>query len=152
MALTLKSPAFEDGERIPGEHARDGANLSPPLAWKGAPEGTKSFVLVVEDPDAPHGTFRHWAVYDLSPNKTELEKGAGRKGGDLKQGANDFGNPGYDGPQPPKGDGPHRYVFRLAALDIEHLNIAPQQRADAIWQAAQGSLLDQAQLVGTYER
>lgn len=152
MALTLKSPAFADGERIPDEHARDGANLSPPLEWEGAPEGTKSFVLVVEDPDAPQGTFRHWAVYDLAPNKTGLEEGAGRKGGALKQGANDFGNPSYDGPQPPKGHGPHRYLFRLAALDIGHLNVGPQQRAEAIWQAAQGSLVDQAQLVGTYER
>src|SRR5687767_654107 len=101
MALTLRSPAFEDGARIPERYARDHGNVSPPLEWRGAPEGTKSFVLLVEDPDAPRGTFRHWAAYDVPPDRTRLEEGAGRRGSDLQHGANDFGNPSYDGPQPP---------------------------------------------------
>lgn len=152
MAFMLKSSAFSDGERIPEEFARDGSNLSPPLEWSGAPEGTKSFLLVVEDPDAPRGMFRHWAVYDIPPGRQRLEEGAGRRGADLKQGANDFGNPTYDGPQPPEGHGTHRYRFRLAALDTDHLDIAPRERAEAIWEAAQANILDEAELVGTYER
>src|SRR5687768_17037562 len=115
MSLVLRSPAFADGERNPDRHARQHDNLSPPLEWVGAPEGTRSFALVVEDPDAPRGTFRHWAAFDISPGRTRLEEGAGRRGGDLKQGANDFGDTGYDGPQPPEGHGPHHYHFRLAA-------------------------------------
>lgn len=152
MTLSLKSPAFADGERIPDEFARDGPNLSPPLEWSGAPEDTKSFLLVVEDPDAPKGMFRHWAVYDIPPERRRLHEGAGRRGADLRQGANDFGNPSYDGPQPPEGHGTHHYHFRLAALDTDHLDVGPRQRAEAIWEAAQPKIIEQAELVGTYER
>lgn len=76
MPLTLRSPAFADGERIPDRFARTGDNLSPPLDWQDAPEGTRSFLLIVEDPDAPGGTFRHWAVFDLPADRTGLEEGA----------------------------------------------------------------------------
>lgn len=151
MSLTLRSPAFKDGERIPDRHARAHGNFSPPLDWTGIPEVTRSFVLLVEDPDAPRGTFRHWAVHDISPGRTHLDEGAGQRGGDLKQGANDFGNASYDGPQPPEGDGPHHYHFRLAALDVDHLDIGPQQRAEAIWEAAQPHILEETELVGIYE-
>lgn len=152
MALTLRSPAFEDGARIPEKYARDHGNVSPPLEWRGAPEGTKSFVLVVEDPDAPRGTFRHWAAYDLPPDRTQLKEGAGRRGSDLKHGANDFGNANYDGPQPPEGHGTHHYHFRIAALDIDHLGAGPAQRAAEVWATAQAHMLDQAEIVGTYDR
>lgn len=152
MAFMLKSPAFSDGERIPDKFARDGQNLSPPLEWSGVPEGTKSLLLVVEDPDAPRGMFRHWAVYDISPEKKRLGEGAGRRDSDLKQGANDFGNPTYDGPQPPQGHGTHHYHFRLAALDTHHLSVGPKQRAEEVWNAARANIIDQAELVGTYER
>lgn len=152
MTLVLHSPALKDGERIPDRNAREHGNLSPPLEWSGEPEGTRSFVLLVEDPDAPRGIFRHWAVHDLSPDLTRLDEGAGRRGSALKQGANDFGDAGYDGPQPPEGHGPHHYHFRLAALDVEHLVIGPQQRAESIWAAAVPHILDEAELVGVYER
>lgn len=152
MTLVLRSPAFADGEHIPDRYAHSHGNLSPPLEWLGAPEDTRSFALIVEDPDAPRGTFRHWAAYDIPPDRTRLEEGAGRRGGELRQGANDFGDVGYDGPEPPKGHGPHHYQFRLAALDIDHLNIEPRQTAKAIWEAARPHVLAQAELVGVYER
>ena len=152
MPLKLRSPAFASGEPMPDRYARPHGNISPPLDWDGAPPGTKSFALIVEDPDAPRGTFRHWAAFDISPDRTRLEEGAGSQSGDLRQGANDFGGAGYDGPQPPEGHGPHHYHFRLAALDVEHLDVRPQQRAEAIWQAARPHVLDEAELVGIYER
>ena len=152
MTLTLRSPAFGNDERIPDRYARGPDNLSPPLEWSGAPEGTRSFALVVEDPDAPRGTFRHWAVHGLEPDRTRLDEGAGQRDSDLAQGANDFGNSNYDGPEPPEGDAPHHYHFRLAALDTDHLEVGPRQRAEAVWEAAQGLILEVAELVGTYQR
>ena len=152
MTLTLKSPAFREEEKIPDRYARGHGNVSPPLEWSGAPEGTRSFALLVEDPDAPRGLFRHWAVHDIPPDQTRLEEGEGRADSDLRQGANDFGNTGYDGPQPPEGDGPHHYHIRLAALDTDHLDVGPRQRAEAVWDAAQGHILEETELVGTYEQ
>lgn len=152
MTLTINSPAFSEGERIPDRFARDGANLSPPLKWVGAPEDTKSFALIVEDPDAPRGMFRHWAVYDIAADKAGLDEGAGRRSAALHQGANDFGNSGYDGPQPPRGHGLHHYHFHLAALDVDHLNVEPRDRADAVWAAARPHILAEAELVGVFER
>src|SRR5690606_5678044 len=117
MAFTLESPAFENGQTIPEAYVREGGNLSPPLRWSGAPAGTRSFLLVVEDPDAPRGVFRHWAVYDIVAERTELPEGtAGPER--FRQGVNDFGNDRYDGPRPPKGHGIHHYHFRLSALDV----------------------------------
>lgn len=151
MTLTLKSPAFADGERIPEEYARDGQNISPPLEWDGEPRDTKSFALICEDPDAPRGMFRHWTAYDIPAEKHRLEEGAGRQGA-LHQGANDFGNPRYDGPQPPEGHGTHHYHFRIAALDTDHLTVGPRQRAEEIWATVRPHILEEAEIVGTYER
>lgn len=152
MALKLNSPAFADGERIPRRFVRDGANLSPPLEWSGLPEGTRSLALIVEDPDAPRGMFRHWAAYDIPPDKAGLDEGEGRRSADLHQGANDFGNAAYDGPQPPSGHGPHHYHFKLAALDVDHLDVGPRQRAEAVWAAAEPHVIAEAELVGLFER
>ncbi len=152
MALTLRSPAFGNDERIPDRHARGSDNLSPALEWSDAPEGTRSFVLVVEDPDAPRGMFRHWAVHDIEPDRTRLAEGAGARDSGLKQGANDFGETGYDGPQPPAGDAPHHYHFRLAALDTDHLDVGPRQRAEAVWEAAQDHIIEETELVGIYQQ
>lgn len=152
MAFTLTSPTFEADTPIPDRFARDGSNLSPPLEWSGAPSGTRSYALLVEDPDAPRGLFRHWAAYDISSDKAGLEEGDGRHDSDLRQGANDFGNVGYDGPQPPRGHGLHHYRFRLAALDVDRLNVGPRDRAEAIWAAAQPHILAEAELTGTFER
>jgi Raf kinase inhibitor-like YbhB/YbcL family protein len=108
MPLSLTSPAFPSGGRIPVKYTRDGQNVSPPSAWRDAPQQTRSFVVIVEDPDAPSGTFRHWAIYNIGPGETGLREGGSKaKPGTVAQGVNDFGNPHYDGPQPPKGRGPH---------------------------------------------
>ena len=108
MAFELTSEAFEDGGTIPVRYTCDGENVSPPLAWSGAPEGTKSFALFVEDPDAPRGTFDHWIVYDIPADAEGLPEDAGASprleapGGPL-QGKNDFGDVGWGGPCPPRG-------------------------------------------------
>ncbi|MDZ5699613.1 YbhB/YbcL family Raf kinase inhibitor-like protein [Chelativorans sp. M5D2P16] len=153
MAFTLESPAFSDGGRIPDKYARDGQNVSPPLVWKDAPAGTRSFVLVVEDPDAPSGLFRHWGVYDIAAERDRLPEGttAGAKTESLGHGVNDFGNPHYDGPQPPKGHGVHHYHFRLAALDTETLHCDGKAKVGDMLEEARPHIIAEAELVGTYE-
>ncbi|MYZ48404.1 YbhB/YbcL family Raf kinase inhibitor-like protein [Propylenella binzhouense] len=154
MAFMLESPAFRNGEPIPERYARDGENVSPALAWHGAPAETKSFVVIVEDPDAPTGTFRHWAVYDIDGGRTRLPEGApaGARAEQFPHGVNDFGNPHYDGPQPPRGHGVHRYRFRLAALDVESLGVPPRAKVEEVWREAGPHILAEADLVGTFER
>ncbi len=153
MTFALESPAFRNGGDIPRKYARDGDNVSPPLKWKDAPSGAKSFALIVEDPDAPRGTFRHWAVYDIAAARNGLPEAttAGAKTESLGHGVNDFGNAHYDGPQPPKGHGVHHYHFRLAALDVESLHLPPKARVDDVWKAAKPHIIAQAELVGTFE-
>ena len=153
MTFTLESPAFADGAKIPTRYTREGENLSPPLAWKDPPAGTKSFVLILEDPDAPAGIFRHWAVYDIAPERTLIPEGphSGVKTEPLGLGVNDFGNSFYDGPQPPKGHGPHHYHFHLAALDVARLDLPAKASVGDVWDAARSHLLGEAELVGIYE-
>jgi len=154
MTLTLISPAFADSEPLPEKYASDDRNLSPPLRWHGAPEGTKSLALLVEDPDAPGGTFRHWAIYNLEPERTELPESieTGPERGDLRVGVNDFGNHYYDGPAPPPGDPSHHYHFRLLALDVPSLSIAPQAGAAEIADEAGKHVIEEAALVASYGR
>lgn len=156
MTFSLKSAAFRDGERIPTKYTEDGENLSPPLQWADPPAGTKSFALIVEDPDAPSGTFRHWGIYNIMGERTLLPEGlgggAGAKTEDLGKGVNDFGEPRYHGPAPPKGHGTHHYHFKLAALDVDALSRAPNMPIEQIWSAAEKHMLGQAELVGTYSR
>jgi Raf kinase inhibitor-like YbhB/YbcL family protein len=150
MAFTLESPAFENGQAIPEPYVRNGGNLSPPLRWKDAPAGTRSFLLVVEDPDAPRGMFRHWAVYDLAAGRDRLPEGtAGPES--FRQGVNDFGNAHYDGPQPPKGHGVHHYHFRLSALDVETLGAGGETGIADLLAHAGPHIIATAELVGTYE-
>ena len=150
MALKIRSPAFADGAPIPDTYARNGRNLSPPLEWSGVPEGTRSFVLLIEDPDAPSGTFRHWAVYDIPGDKIRLNENEDVS--KFSVGVNDFGNQGYDGPQPPQGHGVHHYHFRLAALDTDRLEgVQGKAKASAIWDKAQAHRIEEAELVGIYE-
>ena len=148
MTLKLISPAFDHGKWIPGDHLRDGHNVSPPLEWTGAPKGARSFVLVVEDADAPGGSFWHWAVYDMPGDRIMLHEGEDLAG--CRLGVNDFGNRSYDGPQLRPGHAVHRFHFRLAALGADHLDgLEEPPRAAAVWDKAQKSALDQAELVGT---
>lgn len=153
MTLTLTSPAFAEGQTIPVKHTRDGENLSPSLQWTGAPEGTKSYIVIVEDPDAPSGTFRHWAIYNIPADRDGLpqsvDTGPERA---MAYGRNDFGNARYDGPQPPKGHGIHHYHFRLGALDIPRLEIPADTGVQEIWREAEKHLIEEAGLTGTYER
>jgi Raf kinase inhibitor-like YbhB/YbcL family protein len=153
MALTITSPAFKQGEVIPTKYTRDGENISPPLEWHDAPPETRSFVLLVEDPDAPSGTFRHWAMYNIPAGENGLPEDASNQGrGGTGEGVNGFGNARYDGPQPPKGHGPHHYHVRLAALDVPQLNIPPSAKAEDIWTKALPHIIAEAELVGVYER
>jgi Raf kinase inhibitor-like YbhB/YbcL family protein len=148
MTLKLVSPAFDPGKRIPDAYVRNGGNVSPPLEWTGAPKDARSFVLAVEDLDAPGGSFWHWAVYDMPGDRIMLHEGEALAGCGL--GVNDFGHRSYDGPQPPPGSGVHRYHFRLAALGADHLDgLGEAPSAAAVWDKAQASALDKAELVGT---
>jgi hypothetical protein len=142
--LELTSSAFRDGQPIPAIHTCDGDDLSPPLAWRGAPQGTVSWALVMDDPDAPKGTWDHWVLWNLQG--TSLR--AGDDGGGVA-GANSWGRTGYGGPCPPSGT--HRYVFRLLALD-KLLDLEPGGRKDALLAATQGHVLAEARLVGSYTR
>lgn len=152
MSLTLISRAFSQGERIPDKHARDGENLLPPIKWSGVPEGTRSFALIVEDPDAPRGTFHHLGVFNIPPSFEGLAENADtQNGGGPRYAVNDFGFARYDGPQPPKGHGTHRYRFKLAALDVPKLSVPASAGVEAIWKEACKHRLDEAELIGTFE-
>jgi Raf kinase inhibitor-like YbhB/YbcL family protein len=146
--LTLTSDAFQDGQPIPTQYTCDGANRSPALSWGDPPQGTKSFALVVNDPDAPSGTYRHWGVFDIPASARTIDGGQ-RVG---TEATNDFGKPGYGGPCPPLGHGPHHYHFKLFALDVDRLDLTPQAKVIDVEQKAGQHALAQAELVGTYER
>ena len=146
--INLRSNAFQDGNAIPAQFTCDGANQSPALMWDEPPHGTRSFALVVDDPDAPSGTFRHWGMYDIPA--TTRSVAAGQSVG--TEVTNDFGKPGYGGPCPPKGHGPHRYRFKLMALDVDRLGLQPDAKIADIEREAEKHLVGRAQLTGTYER
>jgi Raf kinase inhibitor-like YbhB/YbcL family protein len=151
MAFTIKSTAFSEGANIPGRHTCDGVNLSPPLSWSGQPAGTKSFALIVDDPDAPGGTFLHWTFFDIAASVQALPEGQpARKLG--QSGMNDFGKSAYGGPCPPPGRGSHRYFFKLNALDIPSLGLSPGATLTQIEQKIKGHILGTAELLGRYER
>lgn len=151
MALRLNVAAFVEGGTIPKLHTCEGADLSPALEWSGEPAGTKSFALVLDDPDALAGTWNHWILYDLSPTVQVLAQGF-RPGGIGVSGTNDFGKPGYGGPCPPKGHGPHRYFIRLYALDVPTLGLRPGVKRAELDRALKGHILAEAQYMGRYER
>lgn len=152
MSLELHSPSFRPGERIPTEHACEGADRSPPLEWSGAPLETKSFALIVHDPDAPHGDFVHWVVFDLPATASSLRAGIGPDDQifGARQGTNDFGRRGWGGPCPPPGTA-HRYVFELLALDCE-LGLGPVVKRDEVERAARGHIIEKVELMGRYSR
>jgi Raf kinase inhibitor-like YbhB/YbcL family protein len=150
MAFALRSEAFAPGATIPERHTCDGLNLSPPLAWSGAPEDVKAFALVVDDPDAPGGTFTHWLLCDLPATCAGLPE-ALRVGQLGVAGANGFGRRGYGGPCPPPGHGPHRYRFRLHALR-ERLGLKPGCSRGDVDRALLSRSLAVTELVGRYER
>lgn len=152
--MRLTSSAFRDGEDIPKRYTCDAENLSPPLAWSDAPAATKSFALLCDDPDAPRGTWRHWAVYDLGLQAAGLPEGAGNPGrtSGLKQAVNDFGRDSYGGPCPPHGHGVHHYYFRLLALSVDSLNLRAKAACRDVEAEAKPHVLAEATLVGCYRR
>lgn len=153
MALSVASPAFDNGQRIPERYSRNGGNVSPPLEWQDAPRNTRSFAVIVEDPDAPKGTFRHWAVYNVPPAYQGLGEDSGSRGPgtSLEMAVNDFGNRSYDGPQPPHGHGVHHYHFRVLALDVPELRLPARASVKDVMQAAQPHVIGEAETVGTYQ-
>jgi Raf kinase inhibitor-like YbhB/YbcL family protein len=151
MPFRLSSPAFAEGGTIPRLHTCEGADLAPALEWSGEPAGTASFALVVDDPDAPVGTWNHCLLWDLPASTHALPQGfkAGQAG---QSGVNDFGKLGYGGPCPPKGHGPHRYFFRLYALKVPSLGLRWGAKRAELNRALQGLVLAEAQYMGRYER
>jgi Raf kinase inhibitor-like YbhB/YbcL family protein len=149
MTLTVSSAAFSNGSTIPQTYVQAGENKSPPLRWQGAPEDTKSFVLVLEDHDAPVGTVTHWVAYDIPADTDGLLEGLDAD--QAPQGTNDMGHTGYDGPKPPKGHGLHRYHFRLAALDTDSLGLSGSPDPNTVKKAARSHVLAETKLVGTFE-
>jgi Raf kinase inhibitor-like YbhB/YbcL family protein len=149
MSIHITSTAFEEGQPIPKKYSADGPNVSPPLAWDAPPAGTKSLALVCEDPDAPRGTWTHWVLFNLPAETRKLEEGAKLPGGAV-QGTNDFGKLGYGGPSPPPGK-PHRYFFKLYALDTQ-LDLPAGARRQQLLDAVKGHVLAEGQLMGTYGR
>jgi Raf kinase inhibitor-like YbhB/YbcL family protein len=153
MPLDLTSPAFQNGERIPVRFTGDGEDLSPPLAWSGAPDGTRSFAIICDDPDAPRGTFTHWVAFNLSPSLNMMPEGVPVHAtlfDGASQGTNDFGRSGYGGPAPPPGK-PHRYFFRLYAVD-GILPVKAGASKQQLLNALSGHTLAEAELMGTYVR
>jgi Raf kinase inhibitor-like YbhB/YbcL family protein len=151
--MQLTSTAFQEGEPIPARYTADGEDVSPLLKWTDPPDGTKSFALVCEDPDAPRGTWTHWVAFNIPPVEHELSEAVPREAtrpNGIRQGKNDFGKAGYGGPAPPKGK-PHRYFFKLYALDTT-LDLQPGATREALLKAMAGHIKAEAALMGTYSR
>lgn len=151
--LVLTCAAFAEGTPVPARHTCEGENLSPPLGWTGVPVGARSFVLICDDPDAPRGTWVHWLLWNLPADAVELGEGVPAKPelpSGARQGINDGGNVGYAGPCPPPGK-PHRYFFRLHALDTS-LNLPPGVNRPELEAAMEGHVLARAVTMGIYER
>jgi Raf kinase inhibitor-like YbhB/YbcL family protein len=146
--LTITSDDFQDGQAIPARFTCDGANETPALTWSDPPQGTKSFALVIDDPDAPSGTFRHWGVFDI-PASARSIGGRQSAGTEVK---NDKGTPGYTGPCPPPGNGVHHYHFKLFALDTDKLGLSVDAKIADVENAASAHAVAQGELIGTYER
>lgn len=145
MAFTVATPAFADGQPVPREFTCDGNDAPPAMTVADPPQGTKSFAIIMDDPDAPRGTFTHWLAYDIPADAATLHATAG------KVLNNDFGRKGYGGPCPPPGHGPHRYYFTIYAVDVPALEVPGRSRRD-LEAALAVHTLARAQLMGSYER
>jgi hypothetical protein len=145
--FALESSAFDHARPIRRRYTCDGEDVSPPLRWTNVPDEARSRALLVDDTDAPSGVFTHWVAWGIDPSGRELDEGEAATG----EGRNDFGSVGYRGPCPPRGHGPHRYFFRLYALDRELELDAGAAKADLL-RAIEGHLVTTAELVGIYER
>ena len=150
--MELKSSAFEAGGMIPKKYTCDGPDASPPLNWSDVPAKAKSLALIVDDPDAPMGTWVHWVAWNIPPDARSLDEGVPKKDSlpnGTKQGTTDFRSIGYGGPCPPSGT--HRYFFKLYALDTA-LNLPLSTTKKDLERAMQGHVLRQVELIGKYAR
>ena len=151
MPFKLSSAAFADGGDMPLRHTCDGEDLSPRLTWSDTPEQTRSLALIVDDPDAPHGTFTHWIVYDIPPETRELAENV--PGGTIGiSGRNSFGRTGYGGPCPPREHEAHRYRFTLYALDIPSLALSDNATREELDAKMQNHIIAEARIVAKYRR
>ncbi len=153
MSFEFNSPAFRNGDSIPGKYTCDGADVSPALRWSGVPVGTHSLALITEDPDAPGGTWTHWIIWNIPAQATSLPEGLPATGtleNGARQGRNGFGRIGYGGPCPPPGR-PHRYFFHLYALDTT-LALKPDASKEDLEIAMKGHVLSRVEWMGKYGR
>ena len=154
MAFTINSTAFKDGGTIPRQYTCDGTDISPQLSWEGAPAGTRSFTIIMDDPDAPVGTWNHWILYDLHAETKGLAEGVSKEPAlpdGAKQGITSFRRPGYGGPCPPKGPA-HRYYFTIYALDVPALGLGPKASKEEVEGKMKGHILGKAGVMGKYGR
>ena len=154
MTLKLESSSFADSGEIPSRHTCDGADLSPPLSWSGVPKETRSLALVVDDPDAPDPAapkmvWVHWVLFNMPPSAAGLPENISSLPEGTREGLNDWKRTGYGGPCPPIGE--HRYFFKLYALDTALPDLGTPTKAQ-LEKAMQGHVLEQAELLGTYEK
>jgi Raf kinase inhibitor-like YbhB/YbcL family protein len=150
--MRLQSAAFEDAGDIPARFTCDGANISPPLRWSDAPSAARSFAILLSDPDAPGGVFRHWAAYDIDPAQRSLPESVPAGAPGMRQAVNDFHRRGYGGPCPPRGHGAHQYRFSLLALDTPSLDLGTSASCVDVERAARRHVLGEANLRGFYQR
>ncbi len=154
MEFTLTSPAVRDGDPLPVQHTCDGAGESPPLAWRNPPPGTRSLALLCYDPAAPGGAFHHWGLFNIPVHPEGLRAGLpeGHEVEGMTQAINDFGRCAYGVPCPPVGESPHRYVFRLHALDTPSLALPRGTHIPQLAAAIRPHTLAEASLTATYRR
>jgi Raf kinase inhibitor-like YbhB/YbcL family protein len=154
MSFKLTSDAFAPGQSIPAKYSCIGKNISPPLAWNDGPAGTQSFALIMEDPDAPFGTWVHWVLYNIKPDIRSLQEDLPITGKNIDPnaiyvGKNSSGNIGYDGPCPPSGT--HRYFFKFYSLDTV-ISLLPGATKEQLLKEMDGHILAQAELMGTFSK
>jgi len=147
MSLDIKSDAFANGQSIPAKYTCTGKNISPTLMWNDPPAGTQSFALIVDDPDAPVGTWVHWVLFNIPANARSLQESADTS--TMSVGKNSSGNMKYDGPCPPSGT--HRYFFKLYALDST-LSLSPGATKEQLLDAMKGHILAQSELMGNFSK
>ena len=151
MTFTLTSNDITDGGVLPDAQVQAKGNTSPHLAWSGAPEGTKSYAVTCYDPDAPTGSgFWHWTVANIPADVTELKTGGPVPGGAV-EGRTDYGAPGFGGAAPPPGHGPHRYIFTVFAVDVETLDVTPDNSGAVFGFNLHFHTLAKATITATYE-
>lgn len=149
--MTLQADGFEGGRKVPPQYTCDGVNRPPEVHWNGAPAKTRSFAITLDDPDAPSGTWTHWMLWNIPAGTSSLSE-ACRPESPVQTGINDFGRHGYGGPCPPRGHGPHRYFFRIHALDVETLPLGPEAKRKDFDQAIHGHVLETGYCYGVFER